>query len=143
MGSSELIDRAEAARAAGGHLKARAAYRDLVEWAASDLLGDGWGGSALVPYSFWRWTQYVRETESPDIREVDAMLASNQTLRQTRLVGGIFSRLGEYRAHDQRGFPVARPAVTGDLTMLQGLGHPGEHKRMCRTSWVALQETGC
>ena len=86
-----LFDEAEASRATGDHARAHAAYRELVEWAASDPLGDGWGGSALAPYAFWRWTQYVREAESPDVREVDTMLAAEQTLRHARLVTGIFS----------------------------------------------------
>ena len=86
-----LFDEAEAARATGDHARARVAYRELVEWAASDPLSDGWGGSALSPYAFWRWTQYVREAESPDVRVVDTMLAAEQTLRHARLVTGIFS----------------------------------------------------
>ena len=87
----ELFDRAEAARAAGDHTSAQAAYRELVEWAVSDPLEDGWGGSGLVPYAFWRWTQYVRHAESPGPRDVDAMLAADQALRHTRLVAGIFA----------------------------------------------------
>lgn len=86
-----LFDAAEAARAAGDHARAGSAYRELVEWAASDPLGDGWGGSALAPYALWRWTQYAREAEAPDVREVDTMLAAEQTLRHARLVAGIFS----------------------------------------------------
>ena len=87
----ELFDEAEAARVTGDHTRARAAYRELVEWAASDPLGDGWGGSALAPYAFWRWTQYVREAGSPDLRVVDTMLAVEQTLRHARFFTGIFS----------------------------------------------------
>ena len=86
-----LFDEGETARATGDHVRARRAYRELVEWAASDPLGDGWGGSALVPYAFWRWTQYVREAGSPDEGVVDAMLAAEQTLRHARLTTGIFS----------------------------------------------------
>ena len=87
----ELFDRAETARAVGDQANARAAYRELVEWAAADPLEDGWGGSALVPYAFWRWTQYAGRAGSPDPDEVDAMLAARQSLRNTRLVAGIFS----------------------------------------------------
>ena len=86
-----LFDEAEAARATGDHARAHAAYRELVEWASSDPLGDGWGGSALAPYALWRWTQYVRDTGSPDVRVVDTMLAAERTLRHARLVTGIFS----------------------------------------------------
>ena len=45
----ELLDRAEAARAAGDDASARQAYRQLVEWAASDPLNDGWGGNSARP----------------------------------------------------------------------------------------------
>lgn len=96
-----LFDEAETARATGDHVHARAVYRELVEWAVSDPLGDGWGGSALVPYAFWRWTQYVHEAGSPAEEVVDAMLAAEQTLRHARLITGVFSSVPQLDALPQ------------------------------------------
>ena len=87
----EILDRAETARAAGDDTSARQAYRQLVEWAASDPLNDGWGGTALAPYSLWRWSQYAGGADSPDPEEVDAMLAAERNLRHAKLPAAVFS----------------------------------------------------
>ncbi len=86
-----LLDQSEAARHAGDDPQARAAYRDLLEWAASDPLADGWGATALVPYALWRWTQYTSEAVEIDLPELDRILDAEEILRHTKLFTVSFS----------------------------------------------------
>lgn len=87
----ELLDRAERARQAGDLDSARVLYGQIVSWAASDPLSDGWGGTALAPYAMWRWADYASQLDRPDADEVIVMLEAERALRRTKLCEGMLA----------------------------------------------------
>jgi tetratricopeptide (TPR) repeat protein len=73
--------------------QARADFRELASWAASDYphgpYGDTWGGSALAAVGLWRWLQLLEAggPASPD--EIDRVIAVASALDETRLFSGM------------------------------------------------------
>jgi soluble lytic murein transglycosylase-like protein len=78
---------AELHRLTGDGPSAQAAYRDLVEWAAADPCGDGWGGSGLVALALWRWLEGA--PDGVDVAEARRILDAAAELRSARLVRGM------------------------------------------------------
>lgn len=77
--------------------KARAAFRALATWAATDSTlrhgdklarADGWGGSGLAAVALWRWLQILDE-HGGDPQEIDSVLSVAAALQGTRLFGGM------------------------------------------------------
>lgn len=56
----------EVYRLRGDNTQAKEAYQGLVEWAAADPYGDGWGVSGLVSVALWRWLQIINTTSNLD-----------------------------------------------------------------------------
>ena len=83
--------KAEALRVSGRSDEARATFRELAKWGASDPVGDSWGGSSLSFLGLWRWVQALEADSAVDADEVDEILELDQPLRQdARLVRGLF-----------------------------------------------------
>ena len=83
---------AETRHMRGETVLARAAWRDLAEWAAADRYKDGSGGSALGAVAFWRWLQAIDVrggAAAPD--EVRRALATADKLRTAWLCQKLFA----------------------------------------------------
>jgi hypothetical protein len=70
--------------------QARERYRTLMEWAASDPHGDGWGGNGLAAIALWRWLQIATEDSVHNPGETDHVLDIAERLLGTRLVRRVF-----------------------------------------------------
>jgi len=72
--------------------RARAKFRDIAAWAASDQPAgpykDGWGGSGLAAISMWRWLQ-ILDTQGGTAEEVEQALKVGAALQGTRLFAGM------------------------------------------------------
>ncbi len=81
---------AEIRRLRGEPDSARASHRRLAEWALSNPVNDGWGGSGLAALSLWRLLSEA-EARPPEARpEVEALLRLVDGLGDARLVRGMF-----------------------------------------------------
>ncbi|MEA2564765.1 MAG: soluble lytic murein transglycosylase [Acidobacteriota bacterium] len=97
--------RGEVERQRGNVEPARAAFRELASWAASDPYGDTWGGSGLAIVGLWRWLQILDERGPASAGEVDLALELAEQLRETRLASGML----------QSGLLPGLPLVAEDL----------------------------
>jgi len=72
--------------------QARARFRDLAVWAASDQsvgpYKDRWGGSSLAAIGLWRWLQ-ILDTHGGTAEEVEQALKVAAALQGTRLFAGM------------------------------------------------------
>lgn len=68
--------------------QARARFRDLAVWAASDPYKDGWGGSGLAAIGLWRWLQ-ILDADGGTSEEVEQALKVAAALQGTRLFAGM------------------------------------------------------
>lgn len=72
--------------------QARATFRDLAVWAASDQSAgpykDGWGGSGLAAVGLWRWLQ-ILDAHGGTAEEVEQALKVAAALQGTRLFAGM------------------------------------------------------
>jgi soluble lytic murein transglycosylase-like protein len=72
--------------------QARATFRELAVWAASDQPAgpykDGWGGSGLAAVAMWRWLRII-DAHGGTPEEVEQALKVGAALRGTRLFAGM------------------------------------------------------
>ena len=91
--------------------QARAAFRDLAEWAVTDQSAgpykDGWGGSGLAAVGLWRWMQ-ILDAHGGTVQEVDQALKVAAALQPTRLFAGMV----------HSGLLPALPLIEGDVSRL-------------------------
>jgi tetratricopeptide (TPR) repeat protein len=82
---------AEMYRLRGDSGKARAWYKKLVLWAASDPYRDRSGGCGLAGVALWRWVQMLDASSSNRVEEAKHVLTVAPTILGTRQVSGIFT----------------------------------------------------
>lgn len=72
--------------------RARATFRDLAVWAASDQSAgpnrDGWGGSGLAAIGLWRWLQ-ILDAHGGTAEDVEQAFKAAAVLQGTRLFAGM------------------------------------------------------
>jgi len=70
--------------------QAQERYRTLLEWAAGNPYGDGWGGSALAAVALWRWLQAASADSVLNPNEGNHVLDIAERLMEARLVRRVF-----------------------------------------------------
>jgi soluble lytic murein transglycosylase-like protein/TolA-binding protein len=71
---------------------ARRAYRELVEWSASDPYKDGSGGSTLAGLALWRWLNLLNDQVKILPQEWQSLLQVAPVIVETRLVRGLLRK---------------------------------------------------